>query len=457
MNILHYSLGFPPYRTGGMTKYCLDLMSEQIRVGHKVSMIWPGRIKKYGYRCNIKKNRDEYIGENLICRSYEIINPLPVPLLDGIKDIDAFTQVKDEFIFYSFLKENNIQVIHIHTLMGLPKECITAAKSLGIKVIYTTHDYFGICPKWGLMNEGKICENDDECKKCVNCNKTALSLNKIKILQSNLYRNVKNTKIVKQLRKKHNDSLYEDSTKVSSIEMNNAKEDGQNDYKKYKELRKFYINILKHMDIIHFNSNNTRKIYQNYFSTNENEKVLSITHSSISDNRKIKTYNGDLNLGYLGPITEHKGFYSLKRVCDVLHNQYREEFKLHIFANYEGKEEYIVKHNPYKYDELEKVMDSIDVLIVPSLWNETFGLTVLEALSYGVPVIASKYVGAKDILENSKSGMIYEDLEELKDILEDIITNQEKRLSKMNKYINESVNIKEISKHAKEIEKLYLG
>jgi hypothetical protein len=28
MKILHYSLGFPPYRTGGLTKYAVDLAGE---------------------------------------------------------------------------------------------------------------------------------------------------------------------------------------------------------------------------------------------------------------------------------------------------------------------------------------------------------------------------------------------------------------------------------------------
>ena len=26
MRVLHYTLGFPPYRSGGLTKYALDLM-----------------------------------------------------------------------------------------------------------------------------------------------------------------------------------------------------------------------------------------------------------------------------------------------------------------------------------------------------------------------------------------------------------------------------------------------
>ncbi|CEQ31479.1 glycosyltransferase [[Clostridium] sordellii] len=453
MNILHYSLGFPPYRTGGMTKYCIDLMSEQLRVGHQVSMIWPGRIYKYGYKCSIKKVKKEKIGKSLDCRSYEIINPLPVPLLDGIKDIQAFIQIKEESIFYNFFKEKNIEVLHIHTLMGLPKECVSAAKKLGIKVIYTTHDYFGLCPKLGFICDGKICEDDNNYRKCVKCNETALSLNKIKILQSSLYRNIKDTKIIKILRKKHN----EDSSKTNLINISDNYEKELIKYsEQYKTLREFYIELLKEIDTIHYNSCNTKEVFGKFISTKKNSKVLSITHSSIADNRRIRFYDENINLAYLGPIANHKGFYSLKQVCDNLYNLYSDKFKLHIFANYEGNETYLVKHNPYKYEELSKVMDSIDILIVPSL-SETFGFTVLEALSYGVPVIVSKYVGAKDLIKKEKSGSIYENLEELQSILEDIIINTKSKMCNMNEYIIDFVRIKKIEEHAKEIEKLYLN
>jgi hypothetical protein len=57
MRIVHYSLGFPPYRTGGMTKYCLDIMEEQIKAGHDVAMLWPGKIKQYGDECKIVKGK----------------------------------------------------------------------------------------------------------------------------------------------------------------------------------------------------------------------------------------------------------------------------------------------------------------------------------------------------------------------------------------------------------------
>lgn len=40
----------------------------------------------------------------------------------------------------------------------------------------------------------------------------------------------------------------------------------------------------------------------------------------------------------------------------------------------------------------------IDIVILPSLWAETFGFNALEALMYGKTVFASAYVGMKDLL-----------------------------------------------------------
>ena len=49
MRILHYALGFPPWRTGGLTKYCVDLMLTQKEQGYEVALLWPGRIGSVSY------------------------------------------------------------------------------------------------------------------------------------------------------------------------------------------------------------------------------------------------------------------------------------------------------------------------------------------------------------------------------------------------------------------------
>ena len=146
MKILHYALGFPPYRTGGLTKYCIDLMLTQAEQGHEVALLWPGRITI------VKKKPEIHKGRNWNgIESFEIINPLPVPLDEGILDVDAYIKKGDETVYSKFLQDYSPDVIHIHTLMGLHKEFIHAANELGIRTVFTTHDYFGLCPKVCLL------------------------------------------------------------------------------------------------------------------------------------------------------------------------------------------------------------------------------------------------------------------------------------------------------------------
>ena len=198
MKILHYALGFPPYRTGGLTKYCIDLMLTQAEQGHEVALLWPGRITI------VKKKPEIHKGRNWNgIESFEIINPLPVPLDEGILDVDAYIKKGDETVYSKFLQDYSPDVIHIHTLMGLHKEFIHAANELGIRTVFTTHDYFGLCPKVTLFHNGKPCDNDHNCMDCVKCNQSALSLKKIVVLQSPVYRKLKNTRVVKLLRSRH--------------------------------------------------------------------------------------------------------------------------------------------------------------------------------------------------------------------------------------------------------------
>ena len=71
MNILHYSLGFPPFRRGGMTQYCLDLMLEQIKVGHKVALLWPGRLHDISEKSRVEERKNYKLQDDFYCESYE--------------------------------------------------------------------------------------------------------------------------------------------------------------------------------------------------------------------------------------------------------------------------------------------------------------------------------------------------------------------------------------------------
>ena len=73
--------------------------------------------------------------------------------------------------------------------------------------------------------------------------------------------------------------------------------------------------MLDSFDVIHYNSNNTKKVYSQYVNNKLSGTIISISHASIKDNKKIKKIDSSIiKIGYLGPITKHKGFFFLKNV-----------------------------------------------------------------------------------------------------------------------------------------------
>ncbi len=395
MKILHYFLGFPPYRSGGMTKYAFDLMQGQVETGKDVYALWPGRFSFFSKRMSFKIHKDVHGIKN-----FELINPLPVPLDEGIKDFQAYTKKCDGNVVKQFLENISPNVIHIHTLMGLPREFIDIACSLEIRTLFTSHDYFGICPKVNLFKRGLCCDDDHQCHDCVKCNQSALSIKKIKFLQSPLYRGIKSLKLVRYFRKKHRSKFFGSENKLPS----------KNSFKgatEYQKLRNFYISMLSRIDCVHFNSDQTKTIYEKYF-TPKSFKILSIMHKEIRDNRKealVKQKSDKLRLTYLAQANPVKGFDVMQKALDALWTEGVKNFELNLFCFVPNPSPYMhFLGTRYNYEMLKEVFAQTDYLLVPSVCYETFGFVVLEALSYGVPVVVSDRVGARDVVGNC--GMI---------------------------------------------------
>lgn len=450
MNILHYSLGFPPFRRGGMTQYCVNLMEEQVKDGHKVGLLWPGKLHNLNQKSYIEKKQKYAIKDDLFCDSYELINSLPIPLMDGIKYPEMYLIEKDKEEYRSFFHNHQFDVLHIHSFMGLPAELVDVAHEVGIKTIFTTHDYFPLCPRCNLFHLGKDCIEDHDCEDCVSCNQNGLSLNKMKLFQSNFYRFIKENTFVKILRERHNRKMYDATEQVVEVRIKDTTKQLA-----YQKLRKRNLTILEGLDIIHFNSANTLCVYQGRGYSGQNAQIISISNGAIENHKKYRSVNGKIRFGYLGPITTHKGYNLFKNSCDALWESGIRNFEAHIFVELDNPAPYMICHKPYKYNELPNVMNQFDILVTPSEWEETFGFTVLEALSYGLPVIVSNKVGAKDIIAEGKNGFIVDcNVQTLKKCMLGLIENPQS-VNSMNEYIVNDFQVKTMPKHAKEIEELY--
>ncbi len=79
-------------------------------------------------------------------------------------------------------------------------------------------------------------------------------------------------------------------------------------------------------------------------------------------------------------------------------------------------------------DALASYYAQMNMVVVPSRF-EGFGLTAIEAMSYGIPVLASAVDGLKEVVEDGKSGLLFEseDSDALAETVVELIENDEKR------------------------------
>ena len=75
------------------------------------------------------------------------------------------------------------------------------------------------------------------------------------------------------------------------------------------------------------------------------------------------------------------------------------------------------------YVDSSKFFEMIDVLIVPSLWNEPFGRVVIESILHSKPVIASNVGGIPELLINNKQFVFRPKVKELRTLIQKVILN----------------------------------
>lgn len=416
MKILHYTVGFSKNRGGGLTKYVDDLVAYQSR-NNSIIILYPGEYSLINENVSIKKEKSE---NNISI--YSIVNPLSLPMMFGLKDKNYLTKKTPRSIWKYFLKRNKVDCIHLHTLMGLYEEFIDAAKELNIPIVYTTHDYFGLCPKQTYIYNNKICDNWSSCIDCSDCNKHAFSKIKIFLIHSRIFCKLrKNTLFLKMK-----------SWAKSKIEQGGSKKNvnSKDDILFYRELKNKYINIFTKIDWFHFNSSISEFVFKRELPFIKGS-VINISHKDIKDHRIEKDFNSEkLRITYLGPATSTKGFDFLIQSLDKIYLN-NHEFILNIYTHTMIKRDYFKKNGyRYNYSQLSEIMKETDILIAPSIWYETFGFTVLEALSYGVPVVVSDCLGAKDLVRDGENGYVI-NKKNIESILLNIIVNKD-ILKKMN-------------------------
>ncbi|MCJ1977792.1 glycosyltransferase family 4 protein [Lactococcus piscium] len=387
MRILHYGLGYPPERTGGLVQYVTDLMIEQVKQNHEVAYLFPGRVNIFNSFTEIKKSKMRINDVT----SFEIINSLPLAVFGGIKDPSKFQAKVDRATYNDLLNDFKPDVIHVHSLMGIHKEFFEVATDKKIKIIYTSHDYFGLSPNPTFYFNGRSWDEENDLNFWLNVSQGAIETKKLKLLQLPFYSNVRD--IIKKFKK----SSFQKEKDYKDIENEAFSLDER---KSFEELIDYYQSIFKLITLFHFNSSISKTVFErNLVHPISSCKVLSISNSTILGGRKhIKLDMSKVKkITYIGQYAEFKGFTDFISLAEALKDKditfeiYGENIDVPLPSN-------VINKKRFSSHEKEKVFKDTQLLIIPSRWKETFGFLGLEALDNNCPVFVNKNIGMKDLI-----------------------------------------------------------
>jgi len=142
--------------------------------------------------------------------------------------------------------------------------------------------------------------------------------------------------------------------------------------------------------------------------------------------------SGPLRIGFMGRLHESKGVEVLLAAVSALP---ADEWRLRLAGRAVDPAYGESLAARYKRSEIEfcghvapdDFYRSIDVLVVPSNWNEPLGMVVVESLGYGIPVIGARSGGIPEILEGTGAGWLFEPghVGELRSLLRGLLADRQ--------------------------------
>ena len=173
---------------------------------------------------------------------------------------------------------------------------------------------------------------------------------------------------------------------------------------------------------------------------------IKVIYNGISENikkyKKIKRITTKIHLNYFGKIEYRKGLHLL---IQALNNVKLNDIILNIYGdgdlNYKKNLKFLKKNkrftlNFYKpISNITKVLENTDIIILPSIKFESFGMVLIEAMRQKIPIIASNSGGIKEVVKNNKNGLTFKNnnVDDLRKKIEILIKSKFLRVKLGNK------------------------
>ncbi|MFZ4856694.1 MAG: glycosyltransferase [Desulfuromonadaceae bacterium] len=457
-------VGNDPNEIGGVANYTRPLATKYAEMGHDVFYLYSGAYaSKYNmrFRPYIKRNRNNFPFE---CA--ELFNSSCLPFNYGHPQRDISMPDMDEVI-NDYLNNIKPDVMHVHSRLGLPFSINRLASNLGISVINTIHVYGYICQKRVMIDHlGEPCRGPFDLVKCSICTgkqDIAAEFRRARIRSFKEFVKARSGVLYGLMQRTKRTSKIDWSPGVVRNDISTTERSADPVLAELlrTRLEAGQETLNRFSDLTICVSNDVRQTLKSF---GVNEAKLHVQHigSTIAERQKQSDQSlcEPIVIGNIGGVNYYKGTHVF---LDAIARLNRSDFRVKIFGKYD--ENYVAKlmkgreslpiefTGRYHPDELPKILKQIDIMVLPSICNDTAPQTIFESFSGGVPIIASNIGGFPDFIDHDANGLLFEpgNSEDLAAKIDYILDNPDRIYA----YKKNIPKLKTISENAAELIALY--
>jgi glycosyltransferase involved in cell wall biosynthesis len=407
MRILLVSHRYPPLHAAGAEAYAARLACALARRGHAVHVF---AAEKDVARRDLSLSEREHEGVAVT----ELVNNLFHERFRATWDrpeVDA--------LFEGLLERWRPDVVHLQHLMYLSIGCAEAAARRGIPVVFTLHDFWLQCPRFGqrLHPDGTLCAPIDF-ERCGGC------LTSFKHAQSPLQRSAGKALAAlrgatgldlsgaargaeRLLRSPASAPLAEPEPQAAAALAREAAERDQ-------AMRE---RLVPSVDLF---LSPSRFLLERLVEWGIPADRIRHVRAGIDGARfasVARTTSDRLRVAFLGTLSRHKGPHVLVDAWSRLSAEQRERATLDLYGPPGGDPHYVAEletaaracgarlHPRLEGDAVLELHARTDLLVVPSLWYENQPLVILEALWARTPLAVSDLGGMAELVTEGETGL----------------------------------------------------
>ncbi len=266
-------------------------------------------------------------------------------------------------IVETIVREIKPDVVNCHNLAGFSVSALIALKRTGTPVLQVLHDLYHLCPNSNMFRNGKSCE-----RQCFHCRMFRLPHAKASM---------------------HVDAVVGVSRYV----------------------------LQRHLD-------------HGLFGNATIKTAILNARDIKASRREGSARTGMVTFGFIGTLTQAKGIELLINAFKAIHPENR----VQLLIAGTGSKPYEIELKQHQsnnirflgYVKTEEFYPFIDMLVVPSIWQEALGMVVIEAFAHGIPVIGSRRGGIPEMIQDGINGYLFDpdNPQNLTRILNFVVQNQ---------------------------------